>query len=104
MAVFRSLKHMHVNVVDDTLGNGKILLCMTTKQAPILKMIREETGAELWKEKTESIEAAEILGRELAKKCLEQNITQIVFDRGGFHYTGRVQALAEACRSGGVQF
>jgi len=104
MAVFRSLKHMHVNVVDDTIGTGVTLLTCTTKQKPILEEIRKLQGAEKGQEKTWSVDAAELVGRELAKRCLEQNITQVVFDRGGFPYEGRVQALAEACRSGGLQF
>uniref|UniRef100_A0A7S1LTU2 Large ribosomal subunit protein uL18c n=1 Tax=Alexandrium catenella TaxID=2925 RepID=A0A7S1LTU2_ALECA len=104
LAVFRSLTHMHVNVVDDTVGTGVTLICATTKQKPVLEEIRQLQGVETGKESTWSEEAAEVLGREVAKRCLEKNITMVVFDRGGFPYEGRVKALAEAARSGGLQF
>jgi len=104
MAIFRSKSHMHVNVVDDTIGNGITLVTSSTLQRDKLDMLRQEQGAEKGKEKTWTIEAAEIIGREVAKKCLEKNITAIVFDRGGFPYDGRVKALAEAARSAGLQF
>jgi len=104
MAVFRSHHHLHVNIVDDTIGTGEMLLTSTTKQKPVLEEIRKVTGAEAGREKTWSEEAAEALGRDVAKRCLEKNITMVVFDRGGFPYEGRVKALAEAARSGGLQF
>lgn len=104
LAVFRSKEHVHVNVIDDTIGNGVTLLTCTTKQKHNLEEIRKATGAEPKKEKTMSEAAAEILGKDVAKKCLEKNITQVCFDRGGFPYEGRVQALAEAARSAGLQF
>eukprot|EP00440_Ansanella_granifera_P001277 gb/GFBE01001375.1/.p1 GENE.gb/GFBE01001375.1/~~gb/GFBE01001375.1/.p1 ORF type:complete len:105 (+),score=40.78 gb/GFBE01001375.1/:1-315(+) len=104
MAVFRATNHMHVNIIDDTIGNGVTLVTVTTKQRENLDAIREKQGCEKGSEKTWSIEAAEIVGAEVAKQCLEKNITMVVFDRGGFPYEGRVQALAEAARSGGLQF
>jgi len=104
MAVFRSQHHMHVNIVDDTIGNGITLLTCTTKQRNNLEEIRKLQGAEKGWEKTWSEEAAEVVGRDVAKRCLEKNITMVVFDRGGFPYEGRVKALAEAARSGGLQF
>jgi large subunit ribosomal protein L18 len=104
LAVFRSHQHLHANVVDDTTGTGVTLVTVTTKQRDNLERIREKQGVEKGQEKTWSIEAAEVVGTEIAKRCLEKNITMVVFDRGGFPYEGRVKALAEAARSGGLQF
>lgn len=95
---------MNLNVVDDTIGLGKTLLTITTKQKTLTEKIREKQGCDPGYEKTWSVEAAEIVGAELAKQCLEKDITQIVFDRGGWPYEGRVKALAEAARSAGLQF
>lgn len=106
MAVFRSLSHMVVNIVDDTIGLGKTLLTVTTKQKDCIEVLREEKGTpdKFHKDRTWTLSAAEVVGAEVAKKCLEQNITSVVFDRGGFTYSGRLKALAEAARSGGLQF
>jgi len=104
MAVFRSLHHVHVNVVDDTIGTGITLCTATSKQRHNLDEIRKVQECNKGEEKTWWLDAAEVVGRDIAKKCLDQNITQIVFDRGGFEYKGRVKALAEAARSAGLQF
>eukprot|EP00930_Biecheleria_cincta_P069756 TRINITY_DN57460_c0_g1_i1.p1 TRINITY_DN57460_c0_g1~~TRINITY_DN57460_c0_g1_i1.p1 ORF type:complete len:266 (-),score=31.86 TRINITY_DN57460_c0_g1_i1:100-897(-) len=104
VAIHRAENHMNLNVVDDTIGLGKTLLTITTKQKLLTEQIREKQGCDAGYEKTWSVEAAEIVGAELAKQCLEKNITQIVFDRGGWPYEGRVKALAEAARSAGLQF
>ena len=50
------------------------------------------------------VEAAKLVGAEIAKRALEKNITTVVFDRGGYVYHGRVQALADAAREAGLQF
>jgi len=105
MAVFMSKKKTYVNIMDDTIGLGQTLLCLSTQQADVKHAIREETGCKEGKEDGNRLEAAEILGKIVAKKCLEKEITQIVFDRGGFYYHNRrMKALAEAARSGGLQF
>lgn len=104
LSVFRSQHHMHVNVIDDTVGVGITLASSNTKQDHNLEELRKLQGAEKGWEKTWSEAAAEVVGRDIAKKCLEKNITQIVFDRGGWPYEGRVKALAEAARSAGLQF
>lgn len=104
VAIHRAENHMNLNVVDDTIGLGKTLLTITTKQKLITEQIREKQGCDAGYEKTWSVEAAEIMGAELAKQCAEKEITQIVYDRGGWPYEGRVKALAEAARSAGLQF
>ncbi|CAJ1333960.1 unnamed protein product [Effrenium voratum] len=104
LAIYRSHMHMHASVIDDTSGTGITMVQVTSKQSPSLEKLREKQGCEKGGEKTWSVEAAEIVGEEIAKQCLDKGITMVVFDRGGFRYEGRVKALAEAARSGGLQF
>ncbi|CAJ1333956.1 unnamed protein product [Effrenium voratum] len=104
LAIYRSHMHMHASVIDDTHGTGITMVQVTSKQTPSLEKLREKQGCEKGGEKTWSVEAAEIVGEEIAKQCLDKGITMVVFDRGGFRYEGRVKALAEAARSGGLQF
>eukprot|EP00913_Durusdinium_trenchii_P026219 g24598.t1 len=102
LAVFRSKTHMHALVVDDTIGTGVVMAHVTSKQAAAAEKIRSKQGCGKGEEKTWSIEAAEVIGEEVAKQCLDKGITMVVFDRGGFRYEGRVKALAEAARTGGL--
>jgi large subunit ribosomal protein L18 len=91
LCVFRSAKHIYVQVISD--GDGKTLIAAST----LSKDLRE-TGAK------KKLDAAKKVGELIAKKCLEQSISRVVFDRNGFHYHGRVKALAEAAREAGLQF
>ena len=92
LAVYRSNKHMYAQIIDDTVG--KTLVSASTLQ--------KEVKAEL--EKTNDVEAAAYLGTVIAKKAIEKGITSVVFDRGGFIYQGKVQALADAAREAGLEF
>ena len=92
LAVFRSNNHMYAQVIDDTVGNT--LVAAST--------LEKEVKAEL--EKTNDVAAAAYLGKVIAKKAQEKGITEVVFDRGGFIYQGKVQALAEAAREAGLNF
>ena len=92
LAVFRSNNHMYAQVIDDTVGNT--LVSASTLQ--------KDVKAELTK--TNNVEAAAHLGTVIAKKALEKGITTVVFDRGGFIYQGKIQALAEAAREAGLEF
>ena len=92
LAVFRSNNHMYAQIIDDTVGNT--LVSASTLQ--------KDVKAEL--EKTNDVAAAAYLGTVIAKKALEKGITTVVFDRGGFIYQGKVQALAEAAREAGLEF
>ena len=87
LAVFRSNMHIY-----DTVGNT--LCAASTMEADIKAKL----------EKTNDIEAAKAVGEAVAKKALEKGITTVVFDRGGFVYHGKVQALADAAREAGLQF
>ena len=92
LAVYRSNNHMYAQIIDDTVGNT--LVSASTLQ--------KEVKAEL--EKTNNVDAAAYLGTVIAKRALEKGITTVVFDRGGFIYQGKIQALAEAARDAGLEF
>ena len=92
LAVFRSNNHMYAQIIDDTVG--KTLVSASTLQ--------KDVKAEL--EKTNNVEAAAYLGTVIAKRAVEAGITTVVFDRGGYIYQGKVQALADAAREAGLEF
>ena len=92
LAVFRSNNHMYAQIIDDSAG--KTLVSASTLE----KSAREELG------RTNNTAAAAYVGTAIAKKALEAGITEVVFDRGGFLYHGKVQALADAAREGGLKF
>ena len=91
LAVFRSNKHMYAQIIDDVAQ--KTLVSASTLQ--------KEVQAEL--EKTNDVQAASYLVTVIAKRALEAGITEVVYDRGGFIYQGKVKALAEAAREAGLQ-
>ena len=92
LAVFRSNNHMYAQIIDDTVGNT--LVAAST--------LEKDVKAEL--KKTNDVEAAAYLGTVIAKKALEKGINNVVFDRGGFIYQGKIAALAEAAREAGLEF
>ena len=92
LAVFRSNDHMYAQIIDDVAGNT---LCAASTA-------EKEVKAEL--EKTNNVAAAACVGTVIAKRALEKGIKQIVFDRGGYIYHGKVQALADAAREAGLDF
>ena len=92
LAVFRSNNHMYAQIIDDTVGNT--LVSASTLQ--------KEVKAEL--EKTNNVDAAAYLGKVIAERALEKGIKTVVFDRGGFKYQGKIQALADAAREAGLEF
>ena len=92
LAVFRSNNHMYAQIIDDTVGNTLVAASTLDK----------DVKAEI--EKTNNVEAAAYLGTVIAKKALDKGIKTVVFDRGGFIYQGKVQALAEAAREAGLEF
>ena len=92
LAVFRSNNHMYAEIIDDTIG--KTLVSASTTQ--------KEVKAEL--EKTNNVDAAAYLGTVIGKKAVEAGIKEVVFDRGGFIYQGKIKALADAAREAGLEF
>ena len=92
LAVFRSNNHMYAQIIDDTVGNT--LVSASTLQ--------KEVKAEL--EKTNNVDAAAYLGKVIAQRAIEKGITEVVFDRGGLIYQGKIKALADAAREAGLNF
>ncbi|MDD8049272.1 MAG: 50S ribosomal protein L18 [Thomasclavelia sp.] len=86
--VFRSNSHIHAQIIDDV--DGKTLVSASSVDMKL------ENGA--------NVEAATKVGTELAKRAAAKKIKNVVFDRGGYVYHGRVKALAEAAREGGLEF
>lgn len=92
LAVFRSNNHMYAQIIDDTVGNT--LVSAST--------LEKDVKAEL--EKTNNVDAAAYLGTVIAKRAIEKGIDTVVFDRGGFIYQGKIEALADAAREAGLKF
>ena len=92
LCVFRSLNHIYAQVIDDS--QGHTLVAASTNDPEI----RDDTAG---KSKTGR---AELAGSLLARRAVEKGIGQVTFDRGGYKYHGRVKALAEAARQGGLKF
>lgn len=86
--VFRSNAHIHAQIIDDV--NGTTLVAASSVDMKLAN------GG--------NVEAAKAVGAEIAKRALEKNITNVVYDRGGYVYHGRVAALAEAAREAGLKF
>ncbi len=87
--VFRSLAHIYAQVIDDTKGH-------TIVAASSVEKGFEGSGG--------NVEGAKKVGAAIARKALEKGISEVVFDRGGYIYHGRVAALADAAREGGLKF
>ena len=90
--VFRSLKHIYAQIIDDTKG---ITLASSSSLDVNLKPTLND------KDKSE---VSNVVGKALAEKASKDGISQVVFDRSGFKYHGRVKALAEGAREGGLKF
>jgi len=85
LCVFRSAKHIYVQVIDDTQG-------------------RTIAAASSAKQEGSKVSTAKAVGTDVAKACLDKGVEQVVFDRGGYRYHGRVRALAESAREAGLKF
>ena len=92
LCVFRSLSHIYAQIIDDVAGNT-LVSCSTLDKA-VAESVKELTKKE----------AAKVVGTEIAKRALEKGITEVVFDRGGYIYTGRVECVADGAREAGLKF
>ena len=92
LAVFRSNNHMYAQIIDDTVGHT--LVSASTLQAEVKEGL----------EHTNDVAAATKLGTVIGKKAIEAGIKEVVFDRGGFIYHGKIKALADAAREAGLDF
>ena len=86
--VYRSLNHIYAQIIDDM--GGKTLVSASTREA------KSKTGG--------NVAAAKEIGKTVAQKAKEKGISQVVFDRGGYLYHGRIKALADAAREAGLKF
>jgi large subunit ribosomal protein L18 len=92
LSVFRSLQHIYVQVISDE--SGRTLASASTAAADVREAVASKR----------SVAAAKAVGRAIADKCREKGIEQVIFDRNGFLYHGRVKALADAAREAGLKF
>lgn len=91
LSVFRSNKQIYVQVIDDLSGVTLLSACSREKE------VASQTGVN-------KIDQAKLVGKLLASKCKEKGIENLVFDRNGYKYHGRVKSLADAAREGGLKF
>ena len=92
LAVFRSNNHMYAQIIDDVAHHT--LVAASTMESEIASTL----------EHTDTVAAAAAVGEAIAKKAVEKGITEVVFDRGGFIYQGKIKALADAAREAGLNF
>ncbi|MDD3946958.1 MAG: 50S ribosomal protein L18 [Clostridia bacterium] len=90
--VYRSLSHIYTQIIDDI--NGVTLVAASTMEKDIAAKVAGKT----------KVEAAKIVGTAIAERALQKGIKAVVFDRGGYIYTGRVQAVADGARKAGLEF
>ena len=92
LCIFRSNKYIYVQLIDDVAG------CTLVSASTLEKNISKSLSS------TSNLEAASFLGAEIAKRALEKGISEVVFDRAGYAYHGKVKALADAARDAGLKF
>jgi large subunit ribosomal protein L18 len=92
LSVFRSSKQIYAQVIDDE--QGRTLASASTMEKALREQLK--TGA--------TVEAARVVGKEIAERAKKAGVGKVVFDRGGYMYHGRVKALAEGAREGGLEF
>jgi len=92
LCVFRSLKHIHAQIVEDR--TGRTLAAASSVDKEVRKQLKGGGN----------IAAAKVVGKAIAERARAAGVEQVVFDRGGYQYHGRVQALAEAAREAGLKF
>lgn len=92
LSVYRSHENIYAQIIDDT-NSQTLISCSTLDRSMKLAIAKGRT-----------CDASRLLGEKLAELSLKKNITKIVFDRGSYLYHGRIQALADGARAGGLQF
>jgi large subunit ribosomal protein L18 len=90
LTVFRSSKHIYAQIIDDLKG------ATVAAASSLEKDMRAKTGA--------NVDAAKAVGKLVAQRAIEKGVKAVVFDRGGYLYHGRIKALADAAREGGLKF
>jgi large subunit ribosomal protein L18 len=105
LSVFKSNKHIYVQIVNDDTGNT--LVSASTVERDISQKLSSAESAEkpgYSIKSKKSVDTAKLIGSLLAKRCIDKNIRSIVFDRNGYRYTGRIKAVADGAREGGLDF
>jgi large subunit ribosomal protein L18 len=93
LSVYRSLNHLYAQIINDI--DAKTIVSLSTLSPDVKEMIKEDAG---------NVKGAVALGIALAQTCIKKGVTKVVFDRSGYLYHGRIKALADAARKGGLQF
>lgn len=93
LSIYRSLSHLYAQIIDDQ--TGKTIASLSTLSPEVKDKAKSDAG---------NVKGAAVLGSALADVCKKSGVTKVVFDRAGYLYHGRVKALAEAARKGGLQF
>lgn len=93
LSIYRSLNNIYAQLIDDQ--TGKTLASLSTLSPDIKDKLKKDAG---------NVKGAAMLGTALAEVCKKNGITKVVFDRSGYVYHGRIKALAEAARKGGLKF
>lgn len=92
LSVFRSGKHIYAQIIDDIKGTTVVSASTLDKE------IRDSL------KKSSTVEAAGVIGKSIAERAVKNGVSEVVFDRGGYIYHGRVKALADAARAAGLKF
>jgi large subunit ribosomal protein L18 len=92
LAVYRSLHHVYAQIIDD--ASGRTIAAASTTDADLRKSLKSPSSSQ----------GAAAVGKSIAERALKSGIENVVFDRGGFPYHGRIKALAEAARTAGLKF
>ena len=90
--VYRSLNHIYTQIIDDV--QGVTLVACSTVEKSVIEMVKDLSKKD----------AAKVVGQEVAKRALAKGIETVVFDRGGYIYTGRVECVADGAREAGLKF
>lgn len=93
LTVYRSLNNIYAQIIDDTTGKTLVAASSLTKE--LVDGLKNTKG---------KVQRGKMVGNFIAKKALEQNISTVVFDRNGYKYHGRVQAVADGAREAGLKF
>jgi len=93
LSVYRSINNLYVQIIDD--DAGKTLVSLSTGSPDLKEKLKKSAG---------TVKGASALGTAVAESCKTKGITKVVFDRSGYLYHGRIKAVAEAARKGGLEF
>ena len=104
ISVFKSSKHIYAQIISDM--TGETLASASTLEKEVIEVSTQipKEQAHNDSRSSKSVAAARAVGKVLAKRGLEKNLTEVIFDRNGFIYKGRISAVAEGAREGGLKF